>query len=85
MIPHGSTVAINVSRSRSSGRDGYALLSSAHVPFAASFGSMFDGLALHGRTSFRALIRSICRLAPETEGGGEATCASRPHLVKYAI
>jgi len=37
MTPHCSTAAINVSRSRSSGRNGYALLSSARVPFAASF------------------------------------------------
>lgn len=51
MIPHCSTAAINVNRSRSSGRDGYALLSSARVPFAASF---VGSIAVENGRSVRA-------------------------------
>lgn len=86
MIPHCSTTAINVSRSRLSEHDGYALLSSARVPFAASFvGSIAVKNRMVGRTSFRALMRSICRTACVRRRGRRSGLPPPIHVVKYAV
>lgn len=67
------------------GRDGYALPSSARVPFAASFVAA-EHTVWVGHTAFRALMRSICRTAcvrrkrrkegEEEEGGGGPSSTS---------